>query len=658
MGVSIGVTMIQVQITSLAPELTTDYDERTVVSAYRLVAVIAGGLVCVLGHAGILSIFDDVALGYRVSGCVFATVILIVVWTVFCGIKERFVEGQEGDDTFNRWQELKTMFENKAFLNVIIIYICGPTAVFLVQTNLLLYCKYAIGDESLLNFIMIAVQGTAFLSAPFWVWIGQRFGKRSLYFFGGPVLITAFASLYVANDAVLVGMIGICVGSCLAVAYLAPYSMLPDVLELDELRTGKRREGLYGGFFTISMKISTTIAITMTNVALKLAGYKSPQTTCNVDAIDTGLPDSQPDSVVAMIRALISLFPAFLILLAMFFSWSFPITKGNHSQTVEMVKHLREDNIRRHSKMSCVEERDELEDPKDPRQAITCTTAPPLAEGPQFDSEGFRIGDRVEFHHPALKLWQEGTVRSLVPFKVQPDGWTVPYEFDEVRRKQANTPTLDDVTEAIHRRKQVELLFKGKPKLAELLAECDQDIADAKANRTAAKAAPQLPRKVDREDAKAFLRLEGKCWNLPMTLELKQEDSDAVSGKGTNQNGHFPISGSGQLRNCLELVATPTTGGEFRIQISWHGEDQRYYGKTLEQGNEGKECHFDVQQAEDERRYLEAERKASKQDAQREMLALDDKQAWDAVAQPPQEPEPAEKHVDLPNSMSDAPFIE
>jgi GPH family glycoside/pentoside/hexuronide:cation symporter len=395
MGVSIGVTMIQVQITSLAPELTTDYDERTVVSAYRLVAVIAGGLVCVLGHAGILSIFDDVALGYRVSGCVFAAVILIVVWTVFFGIKERFIEGQEGDDTFNRWQELKTMFENKAFLNVIIIYICGPTAVFLVQTNLLLYCKYAIGDESLLNFIMIAVQGTAFLSAPFWVWIGQRFGKRSIYFFGGPILITAFASLYVANDAVLVGMLGICVGSCLAVAYLAPYSMLPDVLELDELRTGKRREGLYGGFFTISMKISTTIAITMTNVALKLAGYKSPQTTCNVDAIDTGLPDSQPDSVVAMIRALISLFPAFLILLAMFFSWRFPITKGNHSQTAEMVKHLREDNIRRHSKMSCVEERDELEDPKDPRQAITCTTAPPLAEGPQFDSEAINTCQQV-----------------------------------------------------------------------------------------------------------------------------------------------------------------------------------------------------------------------------------------------------------------------
>lgn len=32
-------------------------------------------------------------------------------------------------------------------------------------------------------------------------------------------------------------------GACLSVPYLVPYSLLPDVIDQDELHTGKRREG-------------------------------------------------------------------------------------------------------------------------------------------------------------------------------------------------------------------------------------------------------------------------------------------------------------------------------------------------------------------------------------------------------------------------------
>jgi len=34
-----------------------------------------------------------------------------------------------------------------------------------------------------------------------------------------------------------------------SVAYLIPWSMLPDVVDVDELNTGLRREGIYYGFF-------------------------------------------------------------------------------------------------------------------------------------------------------------------------------------------------------------------------------------------------------------------------------------------------------------------------------------------------------------------------------------------------------------------------
>ena len=64
--------------------------------------------------------------------------------------------------------------------------------------------------------------------------------------------------------------------------YMIPYSMLPDVIEEDELKTGKRREGVYFGFFTISLKLSVTMALSFINFALSAAEYEKPSSTCGV----------------------------------------------------------------------------------------------------------------------------------------------------------------------------------------------------------------------------------------------------------------------------------------------------------------------------------------------------------------------------------------
>lgn len=77
MGVSVGVTCVQIQIGSLVPELTDDYNERTAIGAYRILAVILAGLICVLSHGVILGLAETREEGYRISGAVFAIVILI-----------------------------------------------------------------------------------------------------------------------------------------------------------------------------------------------------------------------------------------------------------------------------------------------------------------------------------------------------------------------------------------------------------------------------------------------------------------------------------------------------------------------------------------------------------------------------------------------------
>lgn len=67
---------------------------------------------------------------------------------------------------------LRTLLQNKAYLCVVGAYLCGPTAVVLVQSNLLMFCKYILGDASIIQRIIPCVQVSGLLCLPIWVRLG------------------------------------------------------------------------------------------------------------------------------------------------------------------------------------------------------------------------------------------------------------------------------------------------------------------------------------------------------------------------------------------------------------------------------------------------------------------------------------------------------
>lgn len=336
MGISIGITCIQVQIGALVPELTLDYDERTTLSTYRLGIGNVIALIAVLIHSSIVTAFlqegrlED---GYRTSGGLFGIWICFAGWFTFWNIKEKFNPELEDDESIGCCEGLQIVFKNKAFICVVIVYLSGPTAVCLVQTNLLLYCKYILNDEALVDYIIAIVQGMALVMLPWWNFVGRKWGKKMCYYMGGTVLATSLSSLYFIHSKTATIVVSFIAGTSLGIPYMIPYSMLPDVIEEDEIKTGKRREGVYFGFFTIFLKLSVTSAFTATNFALELAGYVAPKSTCgggNESSDSTILPDSQPERVIQVMRLLVGPIPAFFFCVAMFFVWKFPITRATH----------------------------------------------------------------------------------------------------------------------------------------------------------------------------------------------------------------------------------------------------------------------------------------------------------------------------------------
>ena len=116
-------------------------------------------------------------------------------------------------------------------------------------------------------------------------------------------------------------------GFGIATAYVVPWSMVPDVVEYDELRSGQRREGSYYAFASFFQKLATGVALWGMGQALALTGYITPD--------PAGPLPVQPQAAVNAIRIFTGPIPAVLLFLAILFAWKYPITRESHQATLQ-----------------------------------------------------------------------------------------------------------------------------------------------------------------------------------------------------------------------------------------------------------------------------------------------------------------------------------
>lgn len=170
----------------------------------------------------------------------------------------------------------------------------------------------------------IAVQGTALATVFVWSALAQRVGKRAIYGIGIPLTIVALVGLCFLQPGQvgLMYILAVMVGVGLSTAYLVPWSMLPDVLDLDELNTGQRREGIFCGLMVQIQKIAVAIALFLVGKILDWAGFM-PTSSGQV-------LKSQPESALLAIRLLMGPLPAFVLIGGLVWAYFYPITRSRH----------------------------------------------------------------------------------------------------------------------------------------------------------------------------------------------------------------------------------------------------------------------------------------------------------------------------------------
>jgi GPH family glycoside/pentoside/hexuronide:cation symporter len=106
--------------------------------------------------------------------------------------------------------------------------------------------------------------------------------------------------------------------------------MFADVIEWDELRTRRRQEGIFYGIRTLIRKLTGALIIFITLQLLGWSGYVSPP--------GDALQFAQTDTVLRMIRLLVSPFGALVLCGTIVLAALFPLSREKYARIQKLLE--------------------------------------------------------------------------------------------------------------------------------------------------------------------------------------------------------------------------------------------------------------------------------------------------------------------------------
>jgi GPH family glycoside/pentoside/hexuronide:cation symporter len=319
-------TVVSMPYFALTPELTQDYDERTSLTSYRMAFSLLGGLVAFIVPLMIIGpMRPENADRVFQMGMIFAIASALPLLLTFFGTREK-AEYEHQEQPSLR-ESLRAVRKNRPFWFAVGIFLFTWTAIEIVQNMLLFFLKYRMELEAESDLVAGAVFITALLVLPFWVWASQKTDKRKAYivgmfFFMGVMTVMIFIDPSLGFPVVV--SLAALAGVGISAVHVLTWAMIPDAVEVDELESGARHEGMFYALVTLFRKVASSIAIPLTLLVLDMSRFVS-----NADV--------QPASAVWAIRILIGPVPSILLLGGILFARFYPLSREIHAATREQI---------------------------------------------------------------------------------------------------------------------------------------------------------------------------------------------------------------------------------------------------------------------------------------------------------------------------------
>jgi len=338
---TLGYAVFEVPYSALGYEMTDDYDERTRVLAWRMYMGLAGLLLmpwalklCFLPVFGGKEIQGAPWVSAAISLCILGG----ALWTVL-GVRER-VPGKQTE--IHVVQALKLTFTNKPFVMLMVVNLIvrvgiasiGPIAYYI---NIFDVCR--LGDFQASKEFAATVSGwsgmlaalASYATLPAATWLASRGTKRLSMLFCLGLAALSSGSFWFTFDArwpYLQVVSAVAASAAMNGVWLLMISMIADVCDEDQLRTGMRREGMFGASYSVVEKLSFAAASTFGGLLLVVVGY---------DAQRALAGDVAPE-VIARMKAIFVFAQCAALLVAIGVIAIYPLTRARALQVRRLLE--------------------------------------------------------------------------------------------------------------------------------------------------------------------------------------------------------------------------------------------------------------------------------------------------------------------------------
>jgi GPH family glycoside/pentoside/hexuronide:cation symporter len=322
-----------VPFNSLSNEMTPDYEERTSIMTYRsaMQKVFEVGNFYALRFTNLAWFLvpatgkQNVLLGMQVYTCILGVVMAIFAIIIFFRVKERYYEKVVVKIT-ERVSIKSSFYETLTCRPFLIILLVGAS--FNVATSMIgtlgYYATvfYVCGGDQVLgnawNFWMgLSFMVGGLLGAPALNRVAYLIGKRNALIVAAVIGIIGYGgSWYLYNPAIpwLQTIASGIMGLAASGLWMLHGSISADVIDYDELHTGKRREGSFTSCGTYILKLGNSMGGAMAGAILSWIGYNSAITV-------------QAPHTIFWIRAMLAIIPLVGLILVITFILQLPLTK-------------------------------------------------------------------------------------------------------------------------------------------------------------------------------------------------------------------------------------------------------------------------------------------------------------------------------------------
>jgi Na+/melibiose symporter-like transporter len=316
----LGTTMILLPYGAWGAELSENYNERSRIAGWREGMVVTGTLLAA-GLPAALGAQRGAALEVIAWSLWFVLPVCVLIATS-CVPERRAARHLEP-----AWRlGLDVVWQNAPFRRLVAAYFINGVANGLPATLFLLYVERVLLAAEWAGLFLFVYFACGIAAIPFWLVLSRRWGKHVTW--AGAMILAAVVFAFVPflgpGDQLLFLAVCILTGFGLGADLTLPASMQADVIDLDTLRSGKRRAGLYFGLWGMATKLALALAVGVAFPLLALAGLE-------LDA-----ESSSPNGLFAL-ATLYSLLPAAIKLASIALIARYPLTEARQRQIRRLI---------------------------------------------------------------------------------------------------------------------------------------------------------------------------------------------------------------------------------------------------------------------------------------------------------------------------------